>query len=67
MSKQKASNPVRVPVKTFFTERSQDFFGGPGYTGAPSLHQGPGSAANRRLIRSGRRSRPRNSDIRAAA
>lgn len=41
---------VRVAAKTIFTERSADFTGGPGYTGAPSMHQLPGSAANRRRL-----------------
>ena len=49
-SKKSEPGTVRVFAKTIFTERSYDYSGGPGYSGAPAMRQLPGSAANRRKL-----------------
>ncbi|HET6746629.1 MAG TPA: hypothetical protein VFH06_00805 [Candidatus Saccharimonadales bacterium] len=55
MAKDKTAVSVFVAARTYFNERSRDYAGGPGYSGAPSLQQLPGSAANRRRLKGNRR------------
>lgn len=68
MARDETTVSVFVAAKTYFNERSRDYAGGPGYSGAPSLQQLPGSAANRRRLKGGNRLRPQDGrNIRIAA